>query len=65
MVLRPGQVVRRQGLGVETVVDIAIERQHRLLGILGRKFGAPGLVARHVQPRQAVAQAHQAGNLLR
>ena len=65
MVLHPVEFFGFQGFGVQAVVDVAIESQHRLAGVLGGRLGLPGLVAGHVEARQRVAQAHELGNLLR
>ena len=65
MLLRPVQLRWREGAGIQALVDIAIEGQHGLLGVVGGEPGRPGFVARHIQARELVRQRHQLGDLLR
>ena len=65
MLLQPVQLGLAKRVGIQPLVHIAIEGQHRLLGIAGVGLGTPGLVAADIQRRELVAQAHQRGNLLR
>jgi hypothetical protein len=52
-------------LRLQAGVNVALERQQRLTGIVRGKFRLPLAKARGVQPGQLVADAHQAGDLRR
>ena len=52
-------------LRLQAGVNVALERQQRLTGIVWGKFRLPLAKARGVQPGQLVADAHQAGDLRR
>ena len=58
MRLRPGQRLLIHGAGVQAVIDIAIKGQQRLAGIFFGRARRPGVVTRHVQSGQRVAQIH-------
>ena len=64
VVLRPVELRPGQRLGVQRFIDIAVEGQHGLFGIVRGEGGRPGFVARRVQTGQRVRQFHQTGDLL-
>ena len=63
--LRPVEVRSREAFGVQPLVNIAVEGQHRLLGILDAGLRRPGLVTRHIEAGQRVRQRHQFADLRR
>ena len=65
MRLRPVELFGAQALGLQAVVDIAIESHDGLARVFRRELGRPGFVARHVERGEFVADGHQAGDLLR
>ncbi|SOY42840.1 hypothetical protein CBM2587_A100007 [Cupriavidus taiwanensis] len=65
MLLREAEVFGRQRFGVEAVVDIAVEGQHRLLAVGRGKRWRPVGVARHVEHRELVRDVHQRAHVLR
>ena len=65
MFLCPVQVFGLQGFGVQALIHVAIESQHRLLGVFSRELRAPRLIARHIQAGKRIAQMHQAGDVVR
>ena len=63
LLLRPGQLCRRQAVRVEAGVDVAIESQHGLARIALGGAARPGLVTRHIEGAELVTEVHQVGNL--
>jgi hypothetical protein len=63
VVLRPGQLRGREAAGIEAAVDVAVEGEGGLAGVLRGAPGRPGLVARRVEGGELVRQVHQFGNL--
>ena len=59
MRLGKAQIVSGQRRRIEPLIDIAVERQHRLLGFLRRERHAPFLVTRDIERRQLITDAHQ------
>ncbi|MNE90283.1 hypothetical protein D3C80_1877830 [compost metagenome] len=58
------EVVFAQALGVQAGVDVALEREQGLLGVLRGEGGGPTAEAGGVQPGQLVGQVHQLADLL-
>ena len=65
MLLRPIQLLARQGSGRKAVVHITIKRQHGLTCIVEVGFFAPSRIAPHIEQGQFVTDAHERRNLLR
>jgi len=65
VVLRPGDVVGAQGIGIQPLVHVAVEGKQRLARVVGRELRLPGGVARRVQLGQLVADRHQRRHVLR
>ena len=64
VLLRPGQFVGAEAGGLQAVVHVAVEGQHRLACVGWGEGRAPGGVARHVELRQGIADGHQGGDVL-
>ncbi|MNV48974.1 hypothetical protein D3C71_1409060 [compost metagenome] len=64
MVLGPGELGGREAAGVEAAVDVAVEGEGGLAGVLVGALGRPGGVAGHVEGRELVRQVHQLGDVL-
>ena len=65
MVLRPGNVIVLQAVGIQAFVDIAIEGKQGLAGVLCRELRAPGSVAGHIELGKLVADGHECSHVLR
>ncbi|MNT64690.1 hypothetical protein D3C72_2026080 [compost metagenome] len=64
MRLGPIELLGREAVGLQAVVDITVEGHDGLARVFGGELGRPGLVARHIQRCELVADVHQAGDLL-
>ena len=64
VVLGPLQILFPQGGGLQSLVHIPVEGQHRLPGIFLREGWFPGAVALGVERRQRRAQRHQPGDFI-
>mmetsp|Transcript_41203 Transcript_41203/g.96277 ORF Transcript_41203/g.96277 Transcript_41203/m.96277 type:complete len:371 (+) Transcript_41203:169-1281(+) len=64
MLLGPGQVLGAQGFGIQAVVDVAVEGQHRRLAVALGEARTPGGVAFDVQLRERLGEVHQRPHLL-
>ncbi|MCY1557126.1 hypothetical protein D9M68_939460 [compost metagenome] len=65
MLLREAELLGAQRLRVETVVDVAVEGQHRLLAVGGGELGRPLGIARDVEHGKLVGDVHQRAHVLR
>ena len=65
MLLREGQFVRAQSLCLQPRVDVTLEGQHRLFGLLQRKVGLPIHEALVIQGGDFLRYPHQVLNILR
>ncbi len=65
MLLREQQVVFGEVIGVESGIDVTLEREQRLLGVARGERRCPTAVASNVQRRQLVGEVHQFADLRR
>ena len=65
MFLGKTEILITETLGIQTGIDVALERQNGLPGIIRRKRCVPGLEALGVQLPEFVADAHQVADLMR
>jgi hypothetical protein len=61
--LRKVEIVGAQLTGSKAIVDITVESQHGLLGVVRRERQAPVGVAAEIQRCQRIGQIHQMGDI--
>ncbi|MNY43881.1 hypothetical protein D3C86_1788650 [compost metagenome] len=65
MLLGEVEVVLAEAFRIQTGVDVALEGEQRLLGVLHGEFGRPLGKARGIEAGKLVGEVHQLGDLRR